>query len=456
MKITALSLVLLFSSLILFSCKKDNPVIPPEPPPVDYRKITLADEGKSCTEIWIKITADSVELPSVVTFRVNSTFEEITLSNKRDSVVYLDSLQTNSSYRFSADLKEDTTIKSTELRVNTLAPTSHSFTYQTWEFGDIPSSYLYGATIVNDKNIWAVGKITIIDSSGNDIDYNALHWDGTKWELKQIMYYTICGQVHKSPYPIGSIIQVESQLWAMMQGNEVVRISDTTQVEIMCLPFSMGIYSSWGNNSNNVFAVGNLGKIAKYDGSTWQSITSPTTLALTDIYSNGNGDIYAAGVNTSEGKGVVLKGNEGGEFNVMADGDIIDESELFNPKLYGSVGAVWVDENNIIYTGGNLLYRYKNNSWNYVTSLPENFIGGNPGTYYRGYIYAIRGNAVNDYLISGDRNTLKHFNGIDWEQLGLPYDPSSDIVWRDIQMQGNTAIAVGNKSSNAFIILLNR
>ncbi len=42
------------------------------------------------------------------------------------------------------------------------------------------------------------------------------------------------------------------------------------------------------------------------------------------------------------------------------------------------LGAVWVDENNIIYSGGFYLYRYKNNSWNYVTSLPENYLGGNP------------------------------------------------------------------------------
>ncbi len=113
-------------------------------------------------------------------------------------------------------------------------------------------------------------------------------------------------------------------------------------------------------------------------------------------------------------------------------------------------------ENNTVYTGGNLLFRYKNNSWDYVRSLPENYIGGNPGTYNRGFIASIRGNGSNDYIIAGDRNTLRHFNGVSWEQLGLPYDPQSPIVWRSVKMKDSTAVAVGDKGSNAFIILLNK
>ncbi len=103
----------------------------------------------------------------------------------------------------------------------------------------------------------------------------------------------------------------------------------------------MEIYSVWGKNSSNVYAAGNLGKIAKYDGSSWQSITSPTTLALTDIYSNGNGAIYAGSGNSFNGDGVLLKGDEEGVFTVMVEGGIIDESQLFNrifTAIRGSLG----------------------------------------------------------------------------------------------------------------------
>ncbi len=139
----------------------------------------------------------------------------------------------------------------------------------------------------------------------------------------------------------------------------------------------------------------------------------------------------------------------------MINSEIINENELFD-KLYGDLASVWVDELGTVYTGGNLLYRYKNNQWNYVTSLPENFIGGNPGSYYRGALWSMRGNASNDYIIAGQRNTLKHFNGVSWAQIGLPYSPSSPIIWYKVEQKGNTAVAVGDKGSYAFIILLTR
>ncbi len=167
--------------VLLSSCKKDNPVIPP-PNPTDYRKITLSEEGRSCSEIWVKLTADSISLPSSMILNMSNTTEDITLYNRRDTVLYFDSLPPNSSYRFSAVLSQDTLIKSNELQVNTLSPTSHNFTYQTFELGDPLSGYssiLYGASIIDENNIWAVGEIYYADSSGNDIQYNAVHWDGT-------------------------------------------------------------------------------------------------------------------------------------------------------------------------------------------------------------------------------------------------------------------------------------
>ena len=139
----------------------------------------------------------------------------------------------------------------------------------------------------------------------------------------------------------------------------------------------------------------------------------------------------------------------------MIEGDIIDESELFD-KLFGSFGALWIDENNIIYTGGNLMYQYKDGGWDYVRSLPENFINGNPETYYRGYIYEIDGNAANDWIIAGDRNTLKHFSGADWLQIGEPYDASSGMFWRGLDMKGSTVVVVGDKGIKARIMLLKR
>ena len=49
---------------------------------------------------------------------------------------------------------------------------------------------LYDVAIINENNIWAVGEIMIADTSQNGYTtYNAVHWDGSEWELKRIPYY---------------------------------------------------------------------------------------------------------------------------------------------------------------------------------------------------------------------------------------------------------------------------
>lgn len=108
----------------------------------------------------------------------------------------------------------------------------------------------------------------------------------------------------------------------------------------------------------------------------------------------------------------------------MIEGELLaDTAELFLTKLYGITEGVWTDQHNTLYTVGNLMYRYRNGEWSYVESLQGNVLGGNPNNLYRGYLHAVRGNASNDMLIVGELNTLRHFNGVTWMEVGPPYRP---------------------------------
>ncbi|MDP1994126.1 MAG: hypothetical protein Q8K40_02660, partial [Ignavibacteria bacterium] len=285
--------------------------------------------------------------------------------------------------------------------------------------------------------------------------YNAVHWNGEKWETKRITtlfresYITVTlegifASASTDLWVVGSLpIHGDGEKWTMY---DVRATTDPT----------LSLSKVWGTSSSNIYFSGQNGSLAHYNGKSWQKIESGTDFYLLDIYGTTAGDIYSAGLKVSEAKGIVLRRNKSGQFETMVEGDIVSKEELFNPKLYGSLSSVWVDENNVIYTGGNLFYQFKNNRWDYVKSLPENYIGGNPGTYYRGYIGSVRGNASNDMIIAGDRNTLKHFNGVDWQQLGLPYSASSDISWGRVAIKGNIAVAVGNEGYKAKIIVLKR
>ena len=53
----------------------------------------------------------------------------------------------------------------------------------------------------------------------------------------------------------------------------------------------MGYFSMnkiWGSSSNDLYVVGNNGKIAHYNGTSWQRIESGTTLNINDIWGDFN------------------------------------------------------------------------------------------------------------------------------------------------------------------------
>jgi hypothetical protein len=442
-------LILLILLLLLLTCNSVEP--PPTPPPPSKPEAVLIQESVTCTEVWLKLTLTNLTLPvNVQLFKDNLLQTEINGLSENDITLFIDSLLPNKTYNFIAVVsnneQQDT---SNQLQAVTLDTTSHFFSFQTFEFGDPltgNSSILYDVAFINENNIWAVGEIYLNDSLGQTIRYNAVHWNGSQWELKRILY-------QGGFWVIRTIFAFsESDIWF----SAFVRFDGQNFIELPIPPILMGwsINKIWGSSSNELYAVGNEGNIARYLNGTWSRIESGTDIPLVDIYSNNGSDIYISGAFTPQVKGILLRGN-GNQFSIMIKSEIITENELFE-RLYGELATVWVDEIGTVYTGGNLLFRYKNNEWNYEKSLPENFIGGNPGAYYRGFISSMRGNASNDFIIAGDRNTLKHFNGVNWEQIGLPYDPQSPIIWGSVKMKNNTAVAVGLKNNSAYIILLNR
>ena len=204
MKLKYFLLLLASYFIITNSCNTTEPPIITPPPP-DLRKITLTFEDASCTEVWLKIKADSLTFPAELTLKqyipTGDSLSQIFVLNTQDSVLYIDSLLPNQTYNYQAVLSTDTTIKSEKVTAQTLEPTSHNFTWQTWEFGQNSNSVLYDVAIIDENNIWAVGEIYMNDSLGNPDPnaYNAVHWDGNNWELKRIPYYHN-GQTYHSGY----------------------------------------------------------------------------------------------------------------------------------------------------------------------------------------------------------------------------------------------------------------
>ncbi len=442
-----------------YSCNTTEPPTPPDEPTPE---LTLELEDVSCTESWINLTTKDLTLPAELTLKqYNPSGDSISKSfllNSQDTLLYIDSLLPNQTYKFklSGIRNPASGINSNELNVITMDTTSHNFTFQTWTFGTIGSSSLYDVAIIDENNIIAVGEIMVADSSPNGYTtYNAVHWDGNQWKLHRIMFYTFCPTgTGSGSYPTRAVFAIDNETIIVASGSQVAYLKNGIQTKRECIPATVN--KIWGTSSNDLYVVGNNGNIAHYNGSQWRKIESGTSLILSDIQANNRGEIFICGLEISTVDGIIVKSENGTDFNVLVESGNIPSSQLFNPKLSGAISSISIDNSNTLYAAGNLVYQYKFGKWNYLTSLPENYIGGNPGSYYRGYIRRIRSWSANDIWIVGERNTARHFNGLVWQQVGMPYNPQIDLVWRGIDTRNNITVIAGSYNNNAIIMTVKR
>ena len=199
-----------------------------EPPAGSGAKLTLAVEDSSSTELWLRLTSSNIPLPISISLNQtdsqnNSAAQTISLCCN-DTLLYVDSLLPKQTYKFKAEATNYQLQASNELTAATMDTTSHNFTWQSWTFGEHSSSVLYDVAIIDENNIWAVGEIYLYDSLGvpDPHAYNAVHWDGTEWELKRIYFYTICGQQSLSSYPAKAIwIFNDNEIWIAGGGRQL-------------------------------------------------------------------------------------------------------------------------------------------------------------------------------------------------------------------------------------------
>jgi hypothetical protein len=447
------ALIILSLTVILSSCKEDNPL-----PPENQPQVNLTLEDVSCTEAWIKLSTNNVSLPADVDLYLDSSLAETLSLANTDSLLYIDSLLPNQTYSFHTVIHTyNHTIKSDPLRVTTMDTTSHNFTWQSWTFGgQAGGCNLYDVAVINENDIWAVGRINIADTSQNGYTmYNAVHWDGSQWELKRLEYYGSCSAVRFPPL---------KAIWAFSDSNIVITNGgsigwfngNTVSLDCGVNPLLTGaINKIWGPSSNDLYVVGNSGSIVHKQNGHWSSEESGTDMALADMIGTSGNNIFICGADVNNVKGIILKKNNSG-WETFVNSRILTSEELFNPDLFGSLPSIWLDEKSTLYAAGNLLYQYKFGKWDYVHSLPENYIGGDPGVYYRGFIADVKGVKSNDMWIAGDRNTLRHFNGVSWKQIGFPYSPDSDIVWYTVYPTENCVAVVGFKGNSAIVMLIKR
>jgi len=424
--------VLLFSYIILIiSCNTTEP-----PPP--EKTITLSLEDTFSIEAWIKLKTTNLQLPTTITLKQNNqTRSTINLVNA-DTLLYIDSLLPNTTYNFQAITQSSNqSIISNELTITTMDTTSHNFTWQSWTFGEHGSSELRDVTIIDENNIWAVGRVYLNDSTGQ-IDsegYGIVRWDGNSWEVIRLFWTHPQGFVW-SLLPFGIYAITENNIWFV--AGDVHQWDGQTLTSHPIGNFSgnpnpileEGQYPVriWGSN-DIVYTVGLQGAIAYFDGNNWKRVDAQTDGDIFDIIAVENSDITVFCPlnfvqNPSNDK--IFK---------------ITQTDRFEFLDYdkGTAYSVWTKKGFPIYVCGSVISVNKNGYWEEL-SFGEEYLCSR-----------IRGNNLNDIFIVGTFGFVGHFNGMEWKQIMELAQPSN--IFRSIAVKGNLVVMVGRKDLKGLIVL---
>lgn len=437
MKRVIVGFLVISFSLLIKSCDTTDPP--------DNKSLNLKLEDVSCTEAWITLTTTNLRLPAAITLKqtnpTGDTKSQILNLNTQDSILFVDSLLPNKSYTFIASHSGLSGISSNELSVTTMDTTTHNFTFETFTFGDFGNSVLFDVSIVGSE-IWAVGEINIADTSINGYStYNLMHWDGASWNLQQIMFYTICGQESRTPYPARAIFNFsENEFWVAMDGDQIAKIENEVQTETICLPWSFSVHKIWGRINNDFFVVGSEGNIAHYQNATWSRIESETDVDLKDIWGTSDGnDIWTCGWSNQNGRAAILRIEENAIESIW-DSQTNTALSIYTGTLLNSL---WTSGSGEFVLVGGQIFRHSLIDKRIVRREWVPTLNGWKVLDLGNFAYRIRGSNKNNIIVAGDAAMIWHYNGNSWYKFEEIYHTYDRIY--GLAVQENIIVAVGKR-----------
>ena len=428
-----LFLFFVFISFVLLAdgCKK-NPTEPEKPISSVPPSLELSVDGVSCTEAWINVKKlnDTTFLPISVKINDKEFFHGFLAA--MDTVLFVDSLAPSTTYTVKGIVLD--TVK--EITITTLPTTSHNFTWQTFTFGERTSTF-YDVAIIDENNIWAVGEIYMNDSLGNPDPnaYNAVHWNGSKWEIKKI---SVLYKDNLTFAPLESVFALPTGEIIFSSGLPYLPQADGWKLYHL---WDMGVLTQndgrvtniWGTSMNDLYFVGSKGTIVHYDGKNWKKIESETQTDLTDVYGDGD-NVFICGYKDFKPT-VLLKYNNGIMTKLIEE----DHFEYKTDFISGWIKSIWVKKDKLFSLTFYDLYRSKISTKGEGTAIWKGDInswGSN----------AVRGNDVNDIFTTGYNGLLWHFNGVGWKK----YDELGETTnhYRCISVTDKLIVIAGFKYLN--------
>jgi hypothetical protein len=304
--------------------------------------------------------------------------------------------------------------------------TSHDFQ---WTEYTIPEeSNLTGVWVFNDTDILIIGNILWHFNGNTFSDVKPIR-NGSNTELSGAL----------NGFTIFALSKLE--YWMVHAGGSVAFHTIDGKHFDDIRPGATG--AIWGSSKDDIFIVGNGGKIHHYDGTKFTDMVSGTTKNLRAVWGTSHNDVWTTGYNSATDESVLLH----------FDGTSWTEDEFSTTnkvKLYG-IGDVWATDSSghrlAVISGTRVFRKTDDGSWRMDTSDLKNSLGG--GSYIGIGAY---GGTPNDMVCVGGWGYISHWNGRTWFKYDKFFDYSNSFYGPGgVSMRGNTICIVGVKSGQSWI-----
>jgi hypothetical protein len=420
--------------IFLSSCEKQTTPIETSPTAISLKLVDVA-----VTETWLQLRIENKDPDYCVTVYRDTT-EIYDQPADRDTLLYDDNLLPDKNYTYRATLwkQANRIAESNTLTTTTMDTTSHAFTWLMDTIGT-HNSVLNDVAVINENDIWVVGDLHFpdtytYDSLGNFIQpYNIAHWDGTKWNLLRMM---VPGPGYGEIYSVYAIDPLN--IWF---GSNIAAHYDTQQWTFYHtgtgFPSSFRISKIWGDTPENLFFVGNDGNIVRYNGSTFNSVSTGFDIDFHDVW----GD-----VNPKTGKTeIIVVGSNASPSNrarILLQFDDPYIREISSEGLPWRVSCLWFKPGKRYYVAGDGLYAVYQvgELWQKITTITPLYKSG------------IRGNDINDVIVVGSFALVSHFNGMSWHNYVGEAWPQFDGFFGEVDYKNNFMVAVGQIGDRGLIL----
>ena len=398
---------------------------------------TLQEAVTLVTESYLRLHAGQVVPGSTLRVYRNGEMLWQKPYTAADSIVYDSTLAPAHTYTYRVELWSGSRqlARSNAVTVTTLDTTSHDFE---WEIIEFPSPYgtgvLYDVAIINEHDIWAVGRI-FSDDSVPWLPYNAVHWDGEKWELKRIKSI-ICGNGSEIISPISSVYYEGGTRIIFSDGGEIIELlNDTFYRDCSVNKYLSGYITKILSIRGNLYAIGENGTVTYKDQNKWEKVEVETGLNLYDIaVVDDRGTVAIIGSNTiadypPQNVLFTVRGNR-----------VIRYIPIGIDEYFGSI---WISPEGVWFISDQGVYRglaVTGFQWKTITP-PEDF-----------GIAEIDGNGYNDFFTVGGMGEVFHYNGMTWKQIGTEFYGTLGTL----SVYGDLMVAVGIKEGSGVILTAKR